>query len=284
MNQSLSPKQVNQFHQQGYLIIEKFYDLSAQIEPIQKAIFDIIGVCLKKHNIDKENRVFSAEHFDWGYQQLIELDRNIGGVIYDAVKQIPAFQRLISCQQNEELFKQIRNTCLAGIASGGSGIRIDNPNEAQYEAPWHQEFPAQLRSLDGLILWSPLRPLYSQLGPVEICPASHLGGLIPVYSDSYTSGKSGAYALRLQDEEDLIGRYSKVSPLLNPGDVVVMDWLVLHRSGKNSSHESRWTMQMRYFSFKEETGISIDWKGSFASGSDFRELFPELIAKRKDLK
>lgn len=283
MSNILSDEQVSLFNKNGFVVLKGFYDIDNQIDPILLAIYEIIGICLVKNNIDIDRKPFSRKYFDHGYQALIKKDRSIGGVIYDAVKQIPAFQRLVSCQKHEDLVKQLRTTNLAGIASGGSGIRIDNPAEKQYQAPWHQEFPAQLRSLDGLIFWSPLRNLTHELGPVEICPQSHQEGIIPVYSDSQESGKSGAYALRLENEEQLIAKYKSTAPLANQGDLVLMDWLVLHRSGTNSSAESRWTMQIRYFNFMDQLGISKDWKGSFANGVDFRDVFPELILKSKDL-
>lgn len=283
MSKILSDEQVSLFNKNGFIVLKGFYDIDNQIDPILHAIYEIIGICLEKNNIEIDRKPFSRTHFDHGYQALIKKDRSIGGVVYDAVKQIPAFQRLVSCQKHEDLVKQLRKTNLAGIASGGSGIRIDNPAENQYQAPWHQEFPAQLRSLDGLIFWSPLRNLTPQLGPVEICPQSQQEGIIPVYSDSQESGKSGAYALRLENEEQLIAKYKSTAPLANQGDLVLMDWLVLHRSGTNSSAESRWTMQIRYFNFMDQLGISKDWKGSFANGVDFRDVFPELILKSKDL-
>lgn len=283
MSNVLSDEQVSLFNNNGYLVLKGFYDLDNQIDPILHAIYEIIGICLEKNNIEIARKPFSRTHFDHGYQDLIKKDRSIGGVVYDAVKQIPAFQRLLSCEKHEDLVKQLRKTNLAGIAAGGSGIRIDNPAEKQYQAPWHQEFPAQLRSLDGLIFWSPLRNLTRQLGPVEICPQSQQEGIIPVYSDSTESGKSGAYALRLENEEQIVAKYQSTAPLADQGDLVLMDWLVVHRSGTNNSAESRWTMQIRYFNFMDQMGISKDWKGSFASGVDFRKVFPELILPSKDL-
>ena len=284
MSKVLSDEQVSYFNENGFIVIKGFYDLEVQIDPILIAIYDLIGICLKKNNIAIKRKIFSRQTFDDGFQALIKKNRSAGGVIYDAVKQIPAFQRLISNEKNELLVKQLRETSLIGVAAGGSGIRIDNPGESQYQAPWHQEFPAQLRSLDGLIFWSPLRNLTKLLGPVEICSKSQQEGMIPVYSDSKKSGKTGAYALRLEDEAKVVAKYKKIAPVVEQGDLVLMDWLVIHRSGTNLSHESRWTMQIRYFNFMDQTGISNDWKGSFAAGIDFRKAFPSLIVKCKDFK
>jgi len=283
MKTCLSSTQIKQFHTQGYLLLKGFYDLSAEIEPILRAIYEIIGIVLKNNQIKINRLPFSHETFDHGLQHLIQTDRSLGGLIYDAVKQIPAFQRMVCCEANENLFTQLRNSCLPGIAAGGSGIRIDHPREAKFMAPWHQEYPAQLRSLDGLVFWSPLRALTAELGPVEICPGSHSEGPLKVFTfDESAPEKSGAYSLRLFNEAEILNRYEKIAPLSQPGDLLIMDWFVLHRSGMNTSTESRWTMQLRYFNFLEESGIKHGWQGSFAAGKDFGHLFPELVVTRKD--
>jgi hypothetical protein len=36
-------------------------------------------------------------------------------------------------------------------------------------------------------------------------------------------------------------------------------------------------MQMRYFNYREPTGQSYDWQGSFATGTDISKIHPELI-------
>lgn len=277
----LSQAQLESFHENGYLMLSDFYDVERQIRPILFSIYQIIGISLRKYGLEDTRPPFTLDCFDAGYQQLIALDRSIGGEIYDAVKQIAAFQRLCSCEANEALYRQIRNTELVGVAGGGSGIRIDNPGESSYQAPWHQEYLAQLRSSDGLVFWSPLRAVQPDLGPVEIARASHTHGLAKVYvEDDSTSGRQGAYALRIHNEEELLAGYDKVAPLSKPGDLLIMDWLTIHRSGVNCSNFSRWTMQLRFFNFCDEEGIRYGWKGSFAAGNQFEDILPGTVVKR----
>ena len=200
------------------------------------------------------------------------------GEVYDAVKQIPAFMALASSRRNVELFEKLRLGSVAGVAAGGFGIRIDNPNDEGFRALWHQEFPAQLRSIDGLVYWSPLLPITVDMGPVEIAEGSHIQGPVPVYEDDGGIGKTGAYSLRLDREQEILAKYKKISPLLNPGDLLVMDFLTLHQSGINLSDRPRWSMQFRYFNFNDPVGIDISWKGSYAAGVRFQDLLPSLRA------
>jgi hypothetical protein len=217
--------------------------------------------------------------FDEGYLELIGRNRAWGGEVYDAVKQLPAFFRLVSHPAHEMIVRQIRDGAVPGVAGGGYGIRIDNPSEDKFRAMWHQEYPAQLRSLDGLVFWSPLVPVTEALGPVQFCPGSHREGPLPVLtSDPDGSGRFGAYSLMLSDEDKVLSRYQKIAPLTSPGDLVIIDFLILHTSGHNRGARSRWSMQFRYFNFAEPTGRSYGWKGSFAAGVDFKTVHPELCA------
>ena len=274
---TLSHVQIAEFQHEGVLVLRGFYDFEADIVPIQQCIHRLIGQVMKRHGIEDARPRFSSERFDDGYQALIEHDRRFGGEIYDAVKQIPAFIRLLGGPMHERLFKALRPGAIPGIAAGGYGIRIDNPNEERYRAEWHQEYPSQLRSMDGLVFWSPLLQITPQLGPVQFCRGSHATGPLPVLTKD-GGGKSGAYAVRLKDEARLLARYEKIAPLTSPGDLVVVDFLTLHASGFNTSGRSRWSLQFRYFNFDDPTGLAHGWKGSFAAGVNFKQIHPELCA------
>ena len=275
----LTASQSREFSDKGFLVLSGFYHIERDIRPIQEGIHRIIGEVLKRHGVVDITRASGLEDFDDGYAALISLDRRWGGEVYDAIKQIPAFLRLVSDPRNEQLFRELRSGCIPGVAAGGYGIRIDNPNEERFRAPWHQEYPAQLRSLDGVVFWTPLVPISPELGPVVICPGSHSGGPIQVYTrDREHPEKDGAYALRLKDESEVLSKYSQIRPLLTPGDLLMLDFLTLHASGQNVGSRSRWTIQFRYFNFGDATGRSHGWQGSYAAGVDFRTIHPELCA------
>lgn len=274
----LTEEQTAAFERDGCLLLPNFYDVPREIEPIQRAIHAIMGIIIEKYQLPIEHPSFAPDSFEACYQEIIAHDRKIGGEIYDAVKQIPAFVRLACSEKHDALLCQLRNSTLPGVAAGGYGIRIDNPNEERFRADWHQDYPAQFRSLDGLVFWSPLAALTQDMGPVEVCVGSHKDGLVPMHSkDPDNPEKAGAYALRLQNRDERIAHYPRVAPLTKPGDLLILDFLVLHASGHNRSRRSRWTMQMRYFNFLEPTGIRIGWAGSFAAGKGIHEVHPGLL-------
>lgn len=279
-NPLLTQNQISDFKERGFLILRGFYDKVSDISPIQKGIYDVINQVMVKNNVRSTRQPFAPESFDSGYLELIRNNRTWGGEIYDAVKQLPPLIRLVADSRHEQIFKQLREEAIPGIAAGGYGIRIDNPHEDKYRAMWHQEYPAQLRSIDGIVFWSSLVPITEEMGPLKICPCSHHAGPLPVLiADPDQSGRSGAYALALADEEQVLSRHPKEHLLTNPGDLIIIDFLLLHASGHNRSTRSRWSMQFRYFNFAEPIGRSHGWKGSFAAGIDFRSVHPDLCAK-----
>ena len=273
----LSHAQLDEFSKNGFLVIQDFYDKN-DIEAVQAGIHAIIGEVMARHGLEDTRPAFSAETFDAGYMDLIRANRRWGGEVYDLVKEIPAFNRLIAHRAHEEVMRQLRPGAIPGLTAGGSGIRIDNPNEDRFRAMWHQEYPAQLKSPDGLVFWSPLVEVTPDLGPVMFCPGSQLEGPIPVcHADPENAGRTGAYALKLAGEEGLLARYEKVAPLSSPGDLVVLDFLLLHASGYNRSDRPRWSMQFRYYNLANPVGRNHGWSGSFAAGVDFRSIHPELF-------
>lgn len=272
----ITKSQLENFKKNGVLLIKNFYNYEKDIQPIQKDIYCIIGLIIKKYNLNIDRKPFSGNNFDTRFMELLKYDRKYVAEVYDAIKQIPSFIRLLSKKENEQLVQQILNSNLCGIASGGYGIRIDLPNEEKYRSFWHQEYPAQLRSLEGLVLWSPLVNILSNMGAVEVCLESHKEGTLPVCKNTINN-RAGAYSLQLHDEKNIVSKYEKIAPLSKPSDLIILDWLVIHQSGINSSNNARWSMTMRYFNFLDSVGQTLSWKGSYADGVKFQDIHPELL-------
>ncbi|MET1756953.1 phytanoyl-CoA dioxygenase family protein [Novosphingobium sp. RD2P27] len=275
---TISQEDQQHFVEKGYVVLRGFYDLAADVAPIQEGIRSIVALVCGKYGIDAPTGT-AAEAMTIAYPSLIASNRAWGGEVYDAVKQIPAFLRMVSQDRNDAAFRALRPDSLPGIAAGSFGIRIDNPGEEKFRAHWHQEFPSQLRSSDGVVFWSPLVPVTEELGPVQIAEGSQAEGPIPVYLDDKGVGATGAYALHLEQGKERVARYNCAAPLTEPGDLIVLDFMTLHQSGRNLAAFPRWSIQFRLFNFADPLGIRIGWRGSFAAGEDFAEIMPGLVAR-----
>lgn len=269
----LTNEQKSLFYRDGFCVVKQFYDLERDIRPIQSAIYKIIDLVAQRHGETLDREPFQGENFDVGYLDLVARNRAYGAEVYDLVKQIPAFLRLICSDKSESLFCDLRNTDLAGIGYASYGIRIDNPGEEQYRSHWHQEFMFQPQSMDGIVMWTPLISIVSQLGPVMICRGSHKDGLRQCTKQGAYESKNGAYKIGIYQEERTIAGYERVAPLSEPGDLVLMDFLTIHQSGFNMANRARWSIQSRYFNFLDSTGMKIGWKASVTAGSDVENIF-----------
>lgn len=267
---------IDEFAQKGYTMLPQFYDAERDVEPIQEGIRVILELLCRKYEVDAPTDT-AWNAMTVAYPALIAKNRAWGGEVYDAVKQIPAFMQLVAKMENTKVFEALRPGSVPGLAAGGYGIRIDNPGEEKFRAQWHQEFPGQLRSIDGIVFWTPLLPVTPDMGPVQIASGSHAEGCIPVYRSDAGLGKTGAYALFMDNAEERLSRYEQVAPLSNPGDLILMDFLTMHQGGHNVSDRPRWSIQFRLFNFADPVGTRIGWCGSFAAGVDFSKILPELV-------
>ncbi|MBX9963551.1 MAG: phytanoyl-CoA dioxygenase family protein [Burkholderiales bacterium] len=276
----LTSEQIDDFHRTGFVHLRGFFDIDSEIVPILSQLHRLIGMIAEDEGIRIDRKPFSIEGFDDGLFALLAKDRRLVGRLYDAAKQLPSFCRLTASEKHEKLYRCLRGESFPAVPAGGQGIRIDLPGEERYRAPWHQDYPNQLRSMDGLVFWAPLRSVKPEMGPVELCVGSHRGGPLPVVmGDSANPDKTGAYGMLLHKEETVISGFDRIAPLSEVGDLLVFDYLLVHRSGSNVSSQVRWSMQMRFFNFAESTGRRIGWRGSFAAGVELASVHPDLVVQ-----
>lgn len=125
--------------------------MPGQVRPIQRAIYNIIGLAIDKHRPDIKRTPFAPGRFDDGHQALIKVNHKYGAEAHNTVKRIPVFVRLLSGPRHEQVVSELRPGALLDTAGASCGIHIDDPCEERFRANWHQEYPAQLRSSDGVV-------------------------------------------------------------------------------------------------------------------------------------
>ncbi|WP_218814800.1 phytanoyl-CoA dioxygenase family protein [Rickettsiella endosymbiont of Dermanyssus gallinae] len=272
----ITDKQALFYQNNGYLILKNFYTLD-ELMPIYVGIKKLIDLVRERNNlpsIDVKDAI-SEDNFDDGFLELAYGNRKEASLIYDIIKYIPEFIRLSSSLKNKQLYESLLDACLAGYAGSGNGIRIDLPQEDKFLYSWHQDFPYQLRSLDGIVFWSPLRTLTNENGPLQIAACSHKQGAQKLYYAGNNENKG--YNLRIKNVDALISNYDIIKPLLKPGDLLVFDFCAIHKSGFNFSQKSRWSMQFRYFNFLNKFGRETKWLGGFAVGRSIEDVIPHLF-------
>jgi ectoine hydroxylase-related dioxygenase (phytanoyl-CoA dioxygenase family) len=263
------------FEDEGFLYIKDFYSRENEINEIKKDIYNLIGLTIRGHNLSVTQAPFSFDCFDSGLNEIVKNQRHLAAIIYNAVKKLPSYIRLAHCDRHTLLAENLLDTDFVGFANRGYGIRMDHPNEDSHLTQWHQDYVSQLCSPSGIVLWSPLRDVTMEVGPVCFCPGSHKEGIFKILKTG-----PGSYGLNLSDEETVVNRYSQVQPEVSVGDVLVLDFKTLHCSSPNRSSRTRWAMISRLFNFLDPIGISNGWVGGLQEGTSFEEIHPTLITNR----
>jgi len=279
----LNKAQIQHFNEKGWLHIPSFYDFKTEVFPILRGIWDISLSVAKRHSVKLNTPEFSEDTFDVPYYMLKDLNRKYASEVYDLIKQIPAFVRLIGCEKNVSLYEQLRPNSAVGVGKGSFGIRIDNPDEKEFATYWHQDYLSHFGSPDGLVLWSGLAPVTEDMGPLLLLSGSHKDGIQPLcvrtknYTSKTASYQENANNYAIKNEKNLVEKFKSEFLETGWGDIVILDYLTVHKSGANVSKRARWTMQHRLFNFNNEEGQKIGWHGGFATGVNPNDVYPEYF-------
>jgi hypothetical protein len=261
----------------GLALVSKFLNVQTAFVPLWNQIRDVIDMARAQCGMPPS----VGEAFDAGLPELLKVNRKVAGKVYDAVRKLPAYYAIANSPAIWKLVGQLMNTDLPGWYAQGSGIRMDHPGEDQYLSPWHQEYPSHLNSLDLLTLWIPLVPVDEIVGSVIFCPGSQREGLLPVYlDDPLNTNRNGAKATEIANLDVYLERYPQTSMDTMPGDIVALHGLTLHCSRPNRSNRTRWSMQLRYFNYRDEDGQRTFWTGGMLAGVDLRAVHPEAVLER----
>jgi hypothetical protein len=267
----LTADDVASFREHGFLHIAGFYDLEADIDPILGDIRRLIAMISEQHGLGLDAAGAARDDFDLPLVTMVREHRASVGILYDAVKKIQSYVRLACDQRHAELAATLLGTPFPGFANRGYGIRMDHPHEDRFLTQLHQDYVSQMCGPSGVVLWSPLRDVTDDLGPLELFPGSHREGILPIRK---LGTASQDYIIAC--EADVLARYPVIRPLPRVGDLLVADFLLLHRSGPNRSGRTRWAMLSRYFDFLDPTARRNGWHGGIQEGRSFSEAHPDL--------
>ena len=261
MSPLLTEEQLRFWDANGYLVLKAFYDVEREIAPVHAEIRQVLEL------VGGE----TGSEFDGNLATMAKDCRAKASIVYDAVKKLPSYVQLAACAKHVTIGRQLLCSEFVGFAPRGYGIRLDHPGEDKFLTQLHQDYTSQLISPRGVVFWSPLRKITAELGPMILYPGSHKLGIQRIEKRG-----EGSYGLRLLNEEKLRRQFEAVAPEPDVGDVVVVDYLLLHESSPNRSEQTRWAMISRFFDFKERVGVSNGWKGGLAEGNSFETIHPEL--------
>ncbi len=248
MRPPLHPRQVEFFHEQGYLIVPDAF-LASELEPLRGARHAEINRLARGHLA--EGRLAEL-HEELGF------DRQLAAIHRDAPEVGEAIVRaLIGLRGGgyycPEMFALITQPALLAITAAlvGSGeivaspyrIRPKLPNFGRGVVPWHQDSGYLAEHCDSHLIitcWVPFVDATARNGCMQILPRTHRGGVVP----HRTGGNADFLVIRDEDlPADPLGAITAACPR---GGAVFMTNRTPHCSTPNDSDHIRWSVDLRY--------------------------------------
>lgn len=238
---ALTNAQIKQFHEQGYILIEKVYE-PEDLQPLRDELSKIVEQRARElHAVGLLRNRCDDEPFE---RRLAKLCAQVE----DRSALLSAFEGKV--HKTEGLFRVMTHSGLLDIVEALIGpeilahpqfnLRAKLPGDPVAEVPWHQDLAYLEPEADQTPMvnfWIPLIDAPMETGALQVIPGSHLWGLLPHPRIEFDY-------LGLPD--DTLPPHDVVDCPLPLGGVLVMQHKTVHRSVANSSDKVRWSVDIRY--------------------------------------
>jgi phytanoyl-CoA hydroxylase len=266
---SLTRAQLQQFHREGYLLVENLFDPEVDIDPIiaeYEVVLDTLADELYAQGrisslyaelpfgerlieIYKESGTVHAQYFDFSLPQADvreDTPLHVGPAVFTMMrnqKLLDAVESIIGPEIYSNPVQHVR------LKPPEHLTPVDAEGRVQLgKTPVHQDNGVVLPEADQtdmLTVWFPLWDATVENGCLVVWPRSHRQGLL-----DHCPGHGG---LRIPGK--LLNGKARSMPMRR-GDALLMHKLTVHASHANHSANIRWSFDLRYNPIGQPTGRS----------------------------
>lgn len=218
--------------------------------------------CKYSENLAEFSGLKEPWHSELFHQRMIELrkkDPQSFGAIYDSLKTSLTVNQLITDNAIVQNIAAFLETTPSDLSLSEPMTRLDPPFDNRNALDWHQErsfFPQNRNGMHGLVCWIPLADVTPELGQLQVCPRSHIEGLL---RSSSKKKNDSSYTTQIPVPEEKIKQYDILSVPVKAGDAVFFNMLLFHRSGENRSTRLRFSVQGRFHIATADDFIPFDF-------------------------
>ena len=244
----LSTKQVNQYFDDGFVLIPSFFT-KEEMKPVMDAIEECVDVLAS--NLYRGGKIKDKAESAGLYKRLILLEDQFPGAAVLLHKQgyLPvAFRNLWS---NDRLLNAVEQFIGPNIAAHPVwNLRTKTPQNQETTSPWHQDnayFDENGLTTHIATAWIPLIDANKLNGCMQMVKGGHRLGK----TATHTCGAGGTWYVDLAEEEmeKTLGVNMKTDVVtceVPLGGVLFFSNCVPHRSLENYSDKVRWSLDLRW--------------------------------------
>ncbi|XP_003388892.1 PREDICTED: uncharacterized protein LOC100639747 [Amphimedon queenslandica] len=253
----LSPEQVKQYFNDGFLVVPSFFT-KEELKPVMDAIEECVDVLAS--NLYRGGKIKDKAESAGLYKRLILLEAQFPGaaVLLHRQRYLPvAFRNLWSNDRLLNVMEQLVGPNVAGHPVWN--IRTKTPVNEETTVPWHQDNAY----LDETCLttlqptaWIPLIDANMTNGCMQVVKGGHRAGK----TATHTCCAGGTWYVDLAEEEieKTLGVNMKTDVVtceVPLGGVLFLNNTVPHRSLENFSENVRWSLDLRWQDPKKSNGF-----------------------------
>lgn len=196
----------------------------------------------------------------------VELERILDGrpvgEIYDTAAQLPEFLRIVSRRRTAMLVNVLMGRPDdAPVFTHSARCRIDPPYDHRRCYGWHQETYYGVPGGRFIQTWAPLiEPTTLENGTIEVAVGSHKHG---VAQAAWTEEEGRPPQILVPDA--IVSQYETKAVPMRLGQLMAFDSRLFHRSGRNTSNSTRYTLVGHYHDVSapgfRAPGVRYAWRG-----------------------
>ena len=240
----LTKKEKKFFKDNGYLHLKSIIE-KKKISNFKKTFFDIF----ENYSGLKVRRNLSNSDLTIKVKKFRKKNKKKFFHFFRTISLTASFNDLFNSEEIKDISSQLIKTKKTNLIIGESQFRMDEPGDKFYNLDWHQDathYKMDSKGRDSLVINVTVQDQFEDMGTPLLKAGSHKLGIFKTTTNNL---KSKSKVLQLKPSQKIIKnikhRIKYVSS--SPGDVVIYDMKLLHKSGLNYSKKTRISILARVF-------------------------------------
>ncbi|ELT94126.1 hypothetical protein CAPTEDRAFT_227964 [Capitella teleta] len=256
----LNYDQLNQFFQEGYVVVEDFFQTRDELDPVRRDVELLVDELAQElHKDGKISQPYSELDLD---HRLVAMETEFPGTNILMLKraQLPSCQSFRNLWSNKRLLNVAEQLIGSADLSGHPvwNLRCKTPRSNATTVPWHQDAGYMESTANGVMqvtAWVPLVDATKDTGCVEVMPGGHRSGKVAKHHGCW---RDTWYIMAEPDEmaETLgVDVANAVECPVPYGGVLLFNNMIPHRSLENESDRVRWSLDLRWQKSDQPVGF-----------------------------
>jgi ectoine hydroxylase-related dioxygenase (phytanoyl-CoA dioxygenase family) len=242
---------LNKFEKDGFVIIQNLIKKELLIK-LENSLFNLIKYHLKEENVNLEQYQNQKELIHKGFIALDEMrmsDKKKTDriqIIYNMIRRSEILSNIVHSDEVMNNVKYLLESPPNMPAYTFTQFcRMDSPKNHSFDLGWHQESYENIPGTRCVVLWAP-----------AVDKNNIENGSMYVLKNSCEGGEQPHYIIQLSDRyinhcipEDKIknfSNYEKILLDLTPGDVLLFNHHLIHKTNTNRGNRVRFTISAHY--------------------------------------